>query len=115
MPRRRVESYLTTLRKSEGLTQAELGALVGCSEDYVRKCERTKKPPTLRFAIGCMIVFRKSIVAIFPQLVDDLHDALARRAAKIDERLRGKKDAKSIKTLRLLSNVAKEAPTKHDL
>lgn len=109
MSRRRLRIYLRSARKAAGLSQAELGALLGYSEAAVSKCENEARPPTFKFAIGCAYLFGKSIAELFPSATGSVQDVVGLNAAKLDEELRGRTDAESRKKLVVLSAMAQRA------
>jgi transcriptional regulator with XRE-family HTH domain len=107
MTRQRLQQYVRTKRLTAGLSQAELGALLGYSESFVQKCETGQRVFAARFVIGCAIVFGEPLHALFPALVRDMQEEIGRNAATFDERLRGRTDARARKQLALLSAITK--------
>jgi len=66
---RRLPNYLRTHRRRVGLTQEELGGVVGYEDDgTITKHEKFQSTPPLETAIGYEIVFRVPVSEIFAGL-----------------------------------------------
>jgi transcriptional regulator with XRE-family HTH domain len=111
MSRRRINQYLRRERLSAGLSQPELGALLGVSEDVVGNVEREVSNPTLAFVIGCTLLFGKSAAELFPALYNSIQEDLGANGGALDETLRDKTDKRSLKKLALLSAMANRTIT----
>lgn len=107
MQQRRHNLYLKAARRSTCLTQAELGALLSVSETIAGNVERGSTEPTFAFVLGCVRLFCKSSEQLFPYLYNSTDEALAANAVVLDERIRDKTDAKSLRKLATLSAMAK--------
>ncbi|MGN6150344.1 MAG: hypothetical protein ACTHPD_17560 [Rhizomicrobium sp.] len=107
MPRQRLDCYVRSARLASGLTQRELATLLGCGEDVVQKREAEWQPTTIEFALGCSIVFGKSIADLFPALVERVQQHIGRNAINIDELFRDRTDAVSLKKLAMLEDITK--------
>ncbi len=83
-------NYLRAHRKKTGLTQRELGMLVGYSGNrgQVSKHEFTRALPSLLIAAAYEVVFCASSSQIFPGLYDVVGDAVEQNLAELEEKLR---------------------------
>jgi transcriptional regulator with XRE-family HTH domain len=82
------ENYLKTHRKKTGLSQRELGLLVGyADEGQVSRHEMSKSLPSLSVALSYEAVFRVSLSVLFPELVDELTRMIEERLAEFGEEL----------------------------
>ena len=104
MPRL-LPSYLRTLRLSAGLSQAELGLLLGVSEDVIGNCERGVSLPNPSVLLGCTYLFQTSAADLFPRLQREVMDRIERGAVACDERWRGRRDPVSLKKLGFLQRI----------
>lgn len=113
MPRSRPRHYLRTVRLAAGLSQAELGTLLGVSEDVVSNVERERTIPTLAVVFGLWLVFGKAPAELFPSLCEGIVDGVGARALGFDETLRDRPDAATRKKLTLLKGMTDRlaAPT----
>lgn len=84
----KVHCYLRTLRNEWELTQDELASLVpkGC-RDGVSCVERGLRQPNAAEILAYALIFGVSVHELFPQLVDDTHEAVMRHAYALDQRL----------------------------
>jgi transcriptional regulator with XRE-family HTH domain len=112
MERNRFDLYVRSARLSAGLSQRELGNLIGFGEDFVRKCELGQRAPTIRFVLGCQIVFGRSAGESFPKLVKTLQEEIGVRAAKLEAQLRDRTDAASKKKVELLISMVPRLTTR---
>jgi transcriptional regulator with XRE-family HTH domain len=101
---RLLKSYVRTERLTVGLSQKELGYLVGVSEDVIGNCERGVSRPTLKVLVGCLLVFGGTPAHLFPALFAEIQDSVGRRAAQCDQRWRGQPGNE--RKLELLSAIA---------
>lgn len=82
-------NYLRTHRKKAGLSQRELGRLIGYgNEGQVPRHEFSRSLPPLLIAVGYEIVFRERASAIFPGLYEVVEQAVERNIAELEETLR---------------------------
>jgi transcriptional regulator with XRE-family HTH domain len=105
MERPQLGVYLKTARSAAGLTQEELGKLLGYGPDYVRKVEGGNMPPSIRILLGCAIIFGKSVSELFPAFTRELQDEIAKNAAAFDQAIRNRTDATSLKQADLLRSM----------
>jgi transcriptional regulator with XRE-family HTH domain len=115
MPQRKLQIYLRSERLAAGLSQAELGELLGYGEDFVRKCELGQRKPTIKFILGCELIFGRSAAESFPALVEKIQEEIGRNAASLDARLRNRTDAASLKKIRLLRGIVERMASFHNL
>ena len=100
-------NHLGAQRKRWQLSKAELAQLLGYRyKSAVHRAERDVRPATLRFALGCEIVFGKAVRDLFPSFHADMEDAVMRRAAKFDEKLRGSRTKSASRKRELLQAMA---------
>lgn len=107
--------YLRSERLAAGLSQRELGALLGISEDVISNCERGRSAPSTAMVLGCELLFGKNPARLFPALYETVQEAIGIRAAALDVRLRGRTDLASLKKLRLLGTIASRTIAASDL
>ena len=87
-------NHLRTHRKKTGLSQRQLGQLLGhADKGFVSRHERARALPSLKAAFAYEVVFRTPASSIFPALREnvagdiearlvEMEDALGRRSAK---------------------------------
>jgi transcriptional regulator with XRE-family HTH domain len=115
MARRNFDLYVRSARLAAGLSQRELGDLLGFGEDFVRKCELGQRAPTIRFVLGCEIIFGRRPVELFPKLVQTLQEEIGTQAAKLDAQLRDRSDAASLKKNELLISMVRRLTARRSL
>lgn len=94
MPRSHLSSYLRTERLRSGLSQRELGELLGMSRSAITKMEGERQP-TVRIVLATEIVFGRHSRDLFPRLYDDLQYEVLMRAIAMQYRLAERTDAVS--------------------
>jgi DNA-binding XRE family transcriptional regulator len=102
---RRLTNYLRTHRRNGGLTQLELGHILGhCNEAPVNRHEGFRATPSLVVALGYEIVFRVPVSEIFAGLRDEVEEDVEERLAAFENDLqqRSAKDRKANTTARKL-------------
>ena len=92
MSRSRLSSYLRTERLRSGLSQQELGELLGMSRSAITKMEGARQP-TVRLVFAAEIVFRRPSRDLFPGIYDALQDDILMRAIAMKYRLAERTDA----------------------
>ena len=103
-------NHLGAQRKRWKLSCGELAQLLGYrSESAVFRAEKNVRPTPIRFAIGCEIVFGKPVAELFPTFYAEVEDALMRRAAKLDEKLRESRSHKANVKRELLRSLVERA------
>ncbi len=106
MQRRHLRIYVRTARKAAGLSQAELGELIGYHEDSIRRYEQGQRRPPLKFILACSFVFGQNLGELFPTLNRAIQDDIGIRAGRLDKRWRNLADPASRKKLALLHAIA---------
>lgn len=88
MNKSRLASYLGSHRKRSGLSQKELGQLLGYpSEGTVSRHERLCSTPPLHIALGYEAVFRVPISELFPGVYEHIHHAVEARIDSLKQQL----------------------------
>ncbi len=98
-----------TYRKRFALSQGELADLLTVSQPVVSRLESDSTTSTLEAALGLQVIFNAQPRVLFPHLYESVEDAVMRQATALDERIRGKTDAASVKKQRLLDAMVKRA------
>ncbi len=105
MPKHILHNYLQRYRKAWGLTQPELGLLLGVGKSAISKYENEVcAVPTMRL-LAFEIVFGVPGTELLPAERDAVEDQLARGALALHNRLDGNTDAASVKKLVLLNAI----------
>lgn len=99
-------SYLRTNRKRWALTQRELGALLGITEEAISRYESLNRAPRPETIIGAEFVFGVHARHLFPSLYAFVELKIAKRAALLAELLAGLTDEESIIKRQLLEAIA---------
>ena len=90
----RLPNYLRTHRRNVGLTQRELGQILGhCNEGPVSRHERFRATPSLVVALSYEIVFRIPVSEIFAGLRDEVEKDVEKKLVEMEEQL-GQRSAK---------------------
>jgi DNA-binding XRE family transcriptional regulator len=85
---RRLPNYLRTHRRKVGLTQRELGHILGhCNEGPMFRHERFRATPSLVVALSYEIIFRVPISEIFAGLRDEVEGHVEERLAAFENDL----------------------------
>ncbi len=103
-------NHLGAQRKRWKLSNHELAQLLGYRfKSAVFRAEKNARPPTIRFALACEVVFGKPACELFPTFYAEIEDAVMRRAAKFDEALRSDRSRKANLNRELLRQMAERA------
>lgn len=102
MPRTRLSSYLRTERLRSGLSQREIGELIGLSRSVITKAE-SGSPLSVRFAIGSAILFDRPTQELFPLIYEACALELLLRAVELEVGLQDRTDAVSLRKRAYLS------------
>ena len=82
---RRLANYLRTHRRNVGLTQRELGNILGfCDEVAVSRHERFLTTPSLMAALGYEIIFRVPVSEIFAGLRDEVQEEVEKKLVELE-------------------------------
>lgn len=101
----RLANYLRMHRRNVGLTQRELGHILGhCNEGPVSRHERFRATPSLAVALGYEVVFRVPVSEIFAGLRDEVEEEVEEKLVELEEQLgqRSTKDRNANVTARKL-------------
>jgi DNA-binding XRE family transcriptional regulator len=84
----RLGNYVRTHRKKAGLTQRELGGVLGYNDEgAVSRHERSRSLPPLLIALGYSIIFRTSVSEIFAGLHETVEQVVESRLRELEETL----------------------------
>jgi len=84
---------LKSHRKRSGLTQEELGFLLGLKKhSTVSRYEAGDRDPDLRTALAYKLLFDSDLRELFPGLFGEIRAEVARRARGLSEQIRGGED-----------------------
>lgn len=91
----KVSCLLRTHRLKWGLSQKDLAALVPrIGHNRVSSVERHKRPPNAREILAYRVIFGALSEKVFPGLVSDVEEAVARNAYRLHQKLtKDKSDA----------------------
>jgi DNA-binding XRE family transcriptional regulator len=95
-------NYLKTCRNKSGLSQREMGRLLGYDDPrgQVSRHERSRSIPSLRTALGYELIFRMPISAIFVEMNGTLEKEIEGKLRKLEVELESRsakdRDAKLV-------------------
>jgi|HubBroStandDraft_2_1064218.scaffolds.fasta_scaffold327670_2 DNA-binding XRE family transcriptional regulator len=85
---RRFPNYVRIHRRKVGLSQRELGRVLGYQDEFsISKHEQFHSTPTLVTALGYEIVFRVPVSEIFAGLKDQVEEDIEQRLVELELRL----------------------------
>ena len=96
-------------RKKWALSQEELADLLSISRTTLTRLEIETETSRLETMLALLVVFGLEASTLLPRTFARVKEAVMKRAAKLDARLRSKTDAKSLRKLHLLSDMVKRA------
>jgi|SRR5208282_1132742 len=102
---RRFSNYVRIHRRNVGLSQRELGQILGYQNEFpISKHERFYCTPTLVTALGYEIVFQVPVSEIFAGLKDQVEEHIELRLAELETQLgqRGARDRRAATIARKL-------------
>lgn len=106
-------NYLAYLRKRFGLSQDELGGLLGdLSRSVVSRCENGDREPTLSIALGCEVIFGLTPSEIFGGLYAEIEERVMTQGALLDAKVRAKHDEASTLKRKLLTSMMERASSR---
>jgi hypothetical protein len=83
-------SYLRPLRRRWGLTQKELGFLIGAKNGgIISRVEGLKQLPNTAATLAIALIFDTAPSTLFPTFIDKIREAVHRRATDLYEELQG--------------------------
>lgn len=94
-------------RRRWALSQKELADLLSLSRTAITRLENETESTRLVTAFGLMVVFGIKTEVLQKSLYTQVEDAVMRKAAKLDEKLRGRTDPKSLRKIELLSDMVR--------
>jgi transcriptional regulator with XRE-family HTH domain len=87
----RLHNYLRTYRKKSGLTQQELGFLLGCKGgDLISRYEKRRRLPPLETALACEAIFGVPVSELFAGVREarkkDIRNRMLELRSKLNEK-----------------------------
>ena len=81
-------SYLRTYRKRSGLTQRDLGLLLGFVDGAeVGRYERSLRLPNTQSLLACQVVFDVEPLVLFPDVHERVEQIIVKRALRLRDEL----------------------------
>ena len=101
MQREILANYLRMYRKRSGMSQRELGLLLGyTNRGQASRHEQSKTSPPLAIALAYEVIYRAPVSALFLGMHDGVKTTIEKRLAAMEEDLQGRSaknsDAESI-------------------
>src|SRR2546427_9119495 len=94
MSTHKLENYLRAYRKRSGLTQREVGFLLGCKNGaQVSRYEKRRRVPPLRMALACEAVFGVSVAELFAGMRGGVAKGIGKGLLELRSRLQAKNSA----------------------
>lgn len=100
-------------RRHFALSQGELGELLALSQGEISRLEENRRSVNLETALALQVIFDIEPRVVFADRYAAAEDRVMRRAARLDDKLRGRTDRGSQRKLELLRAMARRA--KHSL
>ena len=103
-----LKNYLRTARRRSGLTQAEVGFLLGAGDGAaLSRYERFSQSPSFRTALGFQIVFGVPADELLPGIAEQVERKIIENAHLLSHRLeRLPRSARIERKLRILASIA---------
>jgi len=90
MKNRQLANHLRTHRKKSGLSQRQVGELLGYQKDMqISRHETSKAVPLLVSAFGYHIIFQVPMHSLFPGIYQDVRESVERRLRELEISLHG--------------------------
>ena len=87
MPKR-FHNYVRTYRKRDSLTQDELAFLLGASSGAkLSRIERLSRPPSLKLALACQVIFGVPAHELFEGLFTEVEQKVTERARTLAQKI----------------------------
>jgi DNA-binding XRE family transcriptional regulator len=110
MNARRPVNYLRSYRLRWGLSQKELGYLLGWDRpDIISRIEGKQRAPTLLLAMACYILFDTSAAEIFPDILAGIELLVMARVQEMYETIQGDPSRRTKKKIELLEDAIARA------
>jgi DNA-binding XRE family transcriptional regulator len=110
MKLRRPINYLRSYRLRWGLSQVELATLLGWDRpEVISRIEKKQRPPSLRLAIACFILFRTQVDELFPDIFTAIDATVMSRVQEMYETVQGDPSRKTKKKIDLFENAIERA------
>jgi len=106
MSNKRLQIYLRTHRLEWGLSQTDLGQLLGVPKDTISKYERGARMPNVSVVLTAQLIFGTVARQQFPAMHRRIENSLIERVINLEQRLGHKKDARTRKKLELLEGIS---------
>lgn len=103
------QTRIRALRKKYDLTQEEFASLIGAHQGSASRIEHGEITPEIELVFGAQVVFGTCARDIFHGLYAKIEDAVMRRAAALDAKLRENPAASTPAKQRLLTGMALRA------
>jgi DNA-binding XRE family transcriptional regulator len=88
MKNRNAANHLRMHRRKSGLSQRQIGQLLGYHKDaQVSRHESSKAVPLLLSAFGYQVIFREPVHALFPGIYEDVRKSIERRLRELEANL----------------------------
>jgi DNA-binding XRE family transcriptional regulator len=114
MRKRKPVTYLRSYRLRWGLSQHELASLLGWKRaEVISRIEKKQRPPTLKFVIGCCILFCTPAAELFPNIWTCVEADLMTRLWDYYEKIQGDPSRKTKKQIELLEHAIERAKERH--
>jgi transcriptional regulator with XRE-family HTH domain len=104
--------YLRTYRRIWGLTQPELGKLLGGSQPYISRLENGERAPTIEGALACQVLFGLAPSAMFPQTYTLIEDKVMRKVYHLYLAVNNTTSLSALRKRELLSAVMGRSKTR---
>lgn len=90
MNNRKLANHLRTHRRKSGLSQRQVGQLLGYRKDVqVSRHESSKTVPLLVSAFGYQVIFRMPMHSLFPGIFEDVRESIEERLRELEISLHG--------------------------
>ena len=97
-------------RKQWALTQQQVAELIGLrARSVISSYELGHGTPNLRSALAFEMVFGVPMAALYPNLLEDIEEAVMRQALTLDEAHRERNDGTAVRIRELLHRLLSQA------
>ena len=110
MNARKPINYVRSYRLRWGLSQVELANLLGWNRpDVVSRIEKKQRPPSLRFVIGCLILFGTEPGEVFPDISTGVETLVMARVQEMYESIQGNPSKRTKMKIELFESAIERA------